>query len=97
MNNVLKETVQNLLPVTIAFTLGGAVIAASLYGLYVFGIGLEPGQGINDWFRTGVLTVGLSAMAGLMIDAFRLAATLVWGSKPEHRHSIREIVQHDLA
>lgn len=95
MNNVLKEPVQNLLAVTIAFTVGGALITASLYGLYVFGISLEVGRGVNDWFQVGVLTVGLSALAGLIIDAFRLAAAIVWGSEPEHRQSIREVARQN--
>ena len=97
MNDALKQSARNLLAVTIAFAVGGAVITAILYGLYVFGVSLELGRGVENWYQVGVLTVGLSALAGLIIDVLRLAAALVWRTEPEQRHSFREIVRQSLA
>ena len=97
MHDALKQSAQNLLAVSIAFTVGGAVIMAILYGMTVFGINPELGHGVNDWYQAGVLTVSLSALAGLIIDVLRLAAALVWRKKPEQRHSFREIVRQNLA
>ena len=97
MNDALRQSAQSVLAVTIAFALGAFVITLSLYGLFVFGMDLEMARGVDDWYQIGVLTVSLSALAGLIIDAFRLAAALVWRKKPEHRHSLREIVRQNLA
>ena len=97
MNDALKQSARNLLAVTIAFAVGGAVITAILYGLYVFGISLELGRGVIDWYQAGVLTVCLSALAGLIIDVLRLAAALLWRKEPKQGHSLREIVRQNLA
>ena len=83
MNDALRNSAQNLLGVTIAFTLGAGVITASLFGLSVLGISPDLGQGVEDWFQVAVLTVSLSAMAGLIIDALRLVSALVWRTEAD--------------
>ncbi len=90
-------TMRNILSVTIAFFLGGVVVTFVIYTLVRFGFLAELAHGVDDWFALGLATASFAALSGLIVDAMRLLASLLWRGKPPYRLKLRKILKQNLA
>ena len=90
-------TLRNLLSVTIAFFLGGGLVSMVFYVLVQLGFLTEPGYRVDDWLALGMAIASFAALSGLIVDAMRFLATVVWRGKPPYRLKLRKILREHLA
>ena len=72
----MKLTYFKGLGVTLAFFMPAAVFAACVWALAA--TGQLSVQGSSNWTEQAALLVGYAVIAGLMVDACRLALSALW-------------------
>ena len=71
--------------VTFVFAVSALLICGVLFGLGELGIGPEMLRGVDNWGEQAMAVVGDSALAGLIVDGLRSAATMFWPKDPVSR------------
>ena len=81
----MQSSVIKTFAVTLGFTMSALLICGAFYGLAELGIGPEVLRGVDNWGEQAMVLVGDSALAGLIVDALRSAATIFWPKDPVSR------------
>ena len=90
-------SMRNIFNVTIAFFVGGSAVSFVLYALVSLGFLTELARGGVDWFALSLAIASFAALSGLIVDAMRLLAGLLWRGKPPYRLKLRKILKQNLA
>ena len=96
LGEVAMMTLRNLLSVTVAFFLGGVVVSFVLYLLVELGFLHELAPDVDDWFALGIEITSLAVLSGLIVDAMRCLAAVLWRGKPPYRLKLRKILKQNL-
>ena len=85
------------LGVTGAFSLGS--IAVTLVLALVPGVGESSytGTDVSDWFDVGARLLAYAVLFGLVVDAIRFAARILWRRKPGFAPSLTDLVNMELS